>query len=136
MLDVLDTLDLAAAMSSAAYRPTATTPDGRRSFTRSFDESAGRSPLWIGFDPDVFLAATARLSCAEIGALVALARHDFLHGGVPPDDFILAAILGISLRQWRRYAPLVLGFFRRDSDRLHFAGDFIGWAYDAAEPVP
>jgi uncharacterized protein YdaU (DUF1376 family) len=65
-------------------------------------------PVYVGdWDAD-----TRDLSCEEDGAYWRLVRHYWRRGAPPNDDDVLATIVGVTPRVWRRMRPKLAVFFK------------------------
>jgi uncharacterized protein YdaU (DUF1376 family) len=64
-------------------------------------------PLFVGD----YLKATGRLTCEQHGAYLQLILDYWVNGAPPDDDAVLARIVGLDARTWRRHRPIIERYF-------------------------
>ena len=88
-----------------ALDPIRALPDRYR---RARHDRAALDELWVNHH----LAATAHLLPAEMGSYDRLLFIMWQHGGwLPNDPKLLARYCRMTVKQWERVAPIVMGFF-------------------------
>jgi len=70
-----------------------------------------KTDVWYPFFVGDYRKDTARLSCEQHGAYRQLLDEYWVTGPLPDDDVILAQIVGLELRAWRRQRPYLERFF-------------------------
>lgn len=67
--------------------------------------------VWYPFYVGDYRKKTARLSCEQHGAYRQLIDEYWISGALPDDDAVLARIVGLELRHWRKHRPHIASFF-------------------------
>lgn len=75
-----------------------------------------KTDLWYPFFIGDYRRDTARLSCEQHGAYRLLIDEYWITGPLPDDDVILARLVGLELRTWRKHRPVIARFFEVASD--------------------
>jgi uncharacterized protein YdaU (DUF1376 family) len=74
--------------------------------------SKPKTDLWYPFFVGDYRKDTARLSCEQHGAYRQLIDEYWITGPLPDDDAILARIVGLDLKAWKKHRPTIEAFFR------------------------
>lgn len=76
-----------------------------------------RADTWMPFYVADYLKDTTHLSTIEHGAYFLLLMHAWTHDGLlPSDERRLARIAGMTSREWRKSATVLLEYFTREND--------------------
>jgi uncharacterized protein YdaU (DUF1376 family) len=73
-----------------------------------------KTDLWYPFFVGDYRRDTARLSCEQHGAYRQLIDEYWITGPLPDDDAVLARIVGLDVRTWRKHRPHIVRFFTVD----------------------
>lgn len=79
-----------------------------------------KADAWMPLYVNDYLGATMRLTTEQHGAYLLLIMEGWKSGGpIPDDDAQLAAIAKMTLRDWRKIAPVIRRYFTSADGELH-----------------
>lgn len=77
-----------------------------------------KTDIWMPWYLGDYFADTSHLSTEQHGAYLLLLAHYWRTGSLRDDDLSLSRITKLSLKSWRRHAPVVRAFFTVGADGL------------------
>lgn len=72
-------------------------------------------PLYVGD----YLRDTSRLTTEQHGAYLLLIMDYFMNGALPDDDEVLAAVVKMSERNWKKNKPAIIKYFSLNKGFLY-----------------